>query len=56
MTTYRFYLIETTSVYKEVEADSLEEAQELAEEFMYSDEMDWGVGEMCCHVEEMENV
>ena len=46
MNKYGYYLVEKTYVYKEVEAENLDQANGLIEEFMYSDDMDWGIGKM----------
>lgn len=44
MPKYGYWLEEKTEVYKIIEADSREEADEIAEEFMYSDHIDWKQG------------
>jgi hypothetical protein len=46
MPKYGYWLVERTEVYKEIEADSREDADEIAEEFMYSEHIDWGRGSM----------
>jgi hypothetical protein len=46
MPKYGFYLEETTTVYEEVEADTVEKAHEMIYEVMDSDNFDWGIGKM----------
>ena len=46
MNKYGYYLVEKTTIYKEVEAESIDQANEIIEEFMYSDHIDWGMGDM----------
>lgn len=46
MPKYGFYLIETTTVYKEVEAEDRTKANEIVGEFAFSDHIDWGDGKM----------
>lgn len=50
MPKYAYWLVEKTTVYKVIEADSREEADEIVEEFMYSDHIDWGQGDMDCEM------
>jgi hypothetical protein len=56
MPKYQFYLTETTTVYKEIEADSPEQAEEIAVEFMYSDHIDWGMGDMQYRIESQREI
>lgn len=46
MPKFGYWLIEKTTVYKEVEAEDRDQANDMIEDFLESDEMDWGVGEM----------
>jgi hypothetical protein len=46
MPKYGYWLIEKTTVYKEIEAEDRYEANEIVEEFIYSDHIDWGMGDM----------
>jgi len=46
MPKYGYWLIEKTTVYKEIEAENRDQANEIVEEFMESDHIDWGMGDM----------
>ena len=46
MPKYGYWLIEKTTVYKEIEAEDRDQANEIVEEFMESDHIDWGMGDM----------
>jgi hypothetical protein len=46
MPKYGYWLIEKTTVYKEIEAKDRDQANEIVEEFMDSDHIDWGMGDM----------
>jgi hypothetical protein len=46
MPKYGFRLKEITTVYEEVEADTLEEAHEMVYELMDAEDFDWGIGKM----------
>jgi exoribonuclease II len=46
MPKYRYWLIEKITVYKEIEAEDRDQANEIIEEFMHSDHIDWGMGDM----------
>lgn len=58
MKKYGYWLVEKTTVYKEIEAENIDQANEIIEEFMYSDHIDWGQGDMETYYEfngEIEN-
>jgi hypothetical protein len=46
MPKYGYWLIEKTTVYKEIEAEDQDQANEIIEEFMDSEHIDWGTGDM----------
>lgn len=46
MPKYGFWMTEKTVVYKEIEAENADQATEIASDFMCSDRMDWGQGDM----------
>ena len=46
MPKYGYWLTEKTTVYKDIEAEDRDQANEIVEEFMYSDHIDWGMGDM----------
>ena len=46
MPKYGYWLIEKITVYKEIEAEDRDQANEIVEEFMGSDHIDWGMGDM----------
>jgi hypothetical protein len=46
MPKYGYWLIEKTTIYKEIEAEDRDQANEIVEEFMESDHIDWGFGDM----------
>jgi exoribonuclease II len=46
MPKYGYWLIEKTTVYKEIEAEDRDQANEIVEEFMELDHIDWGMGDM----------
>jgi hypothetical protein len=46
MPKYGYWLIEKTTIYKEIEAEDRDQANEIVEEFMESDHIDWGMGDM----------
>jgi hypothetical protein len=46
MPKYGYWLIEKTTVYKEIEAEDQDQANEIIEEFMDSEHIDWGMGDM----------
>ena len=46
MPKYGYWLTEKTTVYKDIEAEDRYQANEIVEEFMHSDHIDWGMGDM----------
>ena len=46
MPKYGYWLTEKTTVYKEIEAENQDQANEIVVEFMHSDHIDWGMGDM----------
>ncbi len=46
MPKYRYLLKETTELWHTIEADNLDEANALMDDYIYSSDVDWGLGEM----------
>lgn len=48
MPKYTYLLTEKTTLWHEVEAQSLDEANEMVQDFLDSGLVDWGIGDMEC--------
>jgi len=45
MPNYEYYLYKKVTVYKAIEAENLDQANEIVDEFIHSDHIDWSLGE-----------